>query len=434
MVKYMYKGKKNEKVPSNVTLIEIESTVKIIREKAFSQCESLIYVDIPSSVEVIEEYAFCLCSSLKGVSMTSSVKVIEQCAFLFCFALASIDIPSSITIIEESAFQFCVSLSNIHFCPLIKSMDEGSSLLMPIQGNEVIVEEEDRLLSNRDNETMIVTKNATNKLYISWLENLFYLIYHSFISFIFKIFPTSIPSTLSTSSSTSTSTSTSTSASTSASTSSTENLIDTVTIKKKKDYKIPTTSSSSVKSIKRCAFFGCGSLKTVHIPRSVQNIASDAFNNCPSMQKIYLPSECTYENTSFTSWTRLIHAWYDIGPLICLRRLVQMNRATIVSKSKMMNDRNLFIIQAFITSTNEDIFRNILEFLISNVIHVDKSDNVARVRNDEESNQSDDEPDQSHHSDQSESSNDESNQSDQSDESESSNQSGPVFFIRIGLR
>ena len=84
-----------------------------IGESAFAGCTNLTLVNIPSSIRVIGNSAFENCSSLMGMVMPTSLIGIGNKAFKNCTSLASVLIGSSLVSIGDSAFENCIGLSSI---------------------------------------------------------------------------------------------------------------------------------------------------------------------------------------------------------------------------------------------------------------------------------------------------------------------------------
>jgi len=58
-----------------------------------------------------------------------------------------------------------------------------------------------------------------------------------------------------------------------------------------------------------------------------------------------------------------LHPWFSIGHMITIRRLIDTDRATV---NKTIGKRDERIIQKLVTDTNDDVYRRVLSFLISN--------------------------------------------------------------------
>ena len=133
---------------SELTSIEIPSSVTSIGNFAFSGCSGLTGIEIPSSVTKIGEAAFSGCSGLtsinveagnevydsrdncnaiikkatntliqgcKNTKIPSSVTSIGNYAFYDCSGLTGIEIPSSVTSIGDLAFWFCSGLKDVYY-------------------------------------------------------------------------------------------------------------------------------------------------------------------------------------------------------------------------------------------------------------------------------------------------------------------------------
>ena len=106
------------------------------------------------------------------------------------------------------------------------------------------------------------------------------------------------------------------------------------------------------------------SLTSIFIPSSVTNIDEESVRHCPSLKKVYMSRNAYNEKSSFpTSVTFYDHGWYEVGPYNLFRDLIKKQRAY----ARPLNgddDLNLRVIQKFLTNSNDDIFRNVLEYLI----------------------------------------------------------------------
>ena len=98
---------------NSLTSINIPNSVTTIGNEAFWACKSLISINIPNSVTTIGEYAFFDCKSLTSINIPNSVTTIGEGAFSWCKSLTSINIPNSVTTIGDRAFAGCESLTSI---------------------------------------------------------------------------------------------------------------------------------------------------------------------------------------------------------------------------------------------------------------------------------------------------------------------------------
>lgn len=108
-----FKGK------TNLKIVTLPDTLKIIDDYAFDCCTNLETLKIPDSVEKIGKAAFFSCTRLKSVDVSENLKTIGDGAFYDCRSLESISLPDTTTTVGEFVFGNCKSL---------KSAELGNSL------------------------------------------------------------------------------------------------------------------------------------------------------------------------------------------------------------------------------------------------------------------------------------------------------------------
>ena len=109
-------------IPSQVTYKSVTYPVTEINGYAFMNCSGLTSVSIPSSVNKIGQGAFENCSSLVSVNIPSTVTYLSRELFKGCISLTNIYIPSSINNIEDGVFYGCTNLSSISIPASVKSL------------------------------------------------------------------------------------------------------------------------------------------------------------------------------------------------------------------------------------------------------------------------------------------------------------------------
>jgi len=208
-------------IPSTVTISGTEFAVTSIRGYAFYNCSSLTSIEIPNSVTSIGDAAFEGCSSLTSIEIPNSVTSIGDYAFHSCSSLTSIEIPNSVTSIGYYAFNVCSSLTSI------------------------VVAEGNTVYDSRENCNAII-ETSSNTL-IAGCQN--------------TVIPNSVTSIYGAFEGCSSLTS----------------------------IEIP----NSVTSIGDYAFNSCSSLTSIEIPNSVTYIGDAAFSYCSSLTSIEIPNSVT---------------------------------------------------------------------------------------------------------------------------------------------
>jgi hypothetical protein len=118
---FVYTGEQD--VPSDVTHVIIDRSVKIIPERAFYNRQKLVSVEMHDGVEKIEEQAFQGCISLRGIKLLGVE--IERWAFQNCRALTDVEFGDKLETIGAYAFDRCCSLRNIKM-PTLKTIGTGA--------------------------------------------------------------------------------------------------------------------------------------------------------------------------------------------------------------------------------------------------------------------------------------------------------------------
>ena len=98
---------------TDLTSVQIPSSVTSLGNNSFAGCTGLTSVQIPSSVEYIGSFCFSGCTGLTSVEIPSSVEKIESFCFSGCTGLTSVQIPSSVTKLGSSSFSGCTGLTSV---------------------------------------------------------------------------------------------------------------------------------------------------------------------------------------------------------------------------------------------------------------------------------------------------------------------------------
>lgn len=232
-VKYSKDWKRLLKAPRNLDgVYSIRIGVKVIANKAFCFCESLVNINIPKGITSIGNGAFSDCKSLTNINIPNTVKSIGDDAFFNCNSLISITIPSSVIAIGMNPFGGChADLKN-----------ESKALIY-----------EHNILFNKD-KTTIISYRAKDANYVipdsvTSIQACAFLGCNSLTSIIIPDSVTSIEACAFFGC----------------------NSLTSINV------------SNSVISIGVNAFEGCISLKSINIPDSVTGIGGNAFRKCDSL-------------------------------------------------------------------------------------------------------------------------------------------------------
>lgn len=111
---------------SNLTSIELPSSITSIGARAFRNCSNMILTELPSSLITVGSSAFVHCYKLSLTELSSNLITINTGAFQVCTGLTSIVFPSSLTTIGAYAFNNCSNLGNVRFLGTPTSIDENT--------------------------------------------------------------------------------------------------------------------------------------------------------------------------------------------------------------------------------------------------------------------------------------------------------------------
>ena len=110
---------------SNLTKIELSSTVETIGNNAFDDCDGLKTFAIPEKVKEISYFAFSNCNNLENITLSNNLQSISPYAFWKCNKLNIINFGSSIEKIGDCAFKDCVGLEKVTFSANSKLVEIG---------------------------------------------------------------------------------------------------------------------------------------------------------------------------------------------------------------------------------------------------------------------------------------------------------------------
>ena len=91
----------------------IYGELKLIPDKAFSNCDKLTSITIPDCVNMIGDNAFNDCGSLLSVNLGNGITVIGDNAFYNCGNLTSITLPDSVSTVGSYTFYNCKKMKSV---------------------------------------------------------------------------------------------------------------------------------------------------------------------------------------------------------------------------------------------------------------------------------------------------------------------------------
>jgi hypothetical protein len=120
---FIYRGR-GKGVPQDATTVNIHSSVRAIKSRAFKDRSRLTTVSGGEGLEVIGEGSFQCCTSLVEISIPPVVKSIRYRAFYECASLTIVDLSGAgrLDTIGEAAFGLCGSLARIDVPRAVRSI------------------------------------------------------------------------------------------------------------------------------------------------------------------------------------------------------------------------------------------------------------------------------------------------------------------------
>ena len=123
IVHYHYSVHNEEQaVPFNVTMVTVDPYFQEIVNNTFENYELLTTVNLPEGLECIGDNAFQFCTQLSRINIPSTVKMIGYCAFINCESLESVELPEGLEHLGDGAFAGCLSLQSIILPPKFKAI------------------------------------------------------------------------------------------------------------------------------------------------------------------------------------------------------------------------------------------------------------------------------------------------------------------------
>jgi hypothetical protein len=113
-------------VPEDVTHVRIHSSVRRIKDKAFSESWDLRIVILNEELEEIGEEAFSFCIALEEIAIPNNVRVIKEAAFSACLGLKRVILGDGLEEIGVQAFSSCESMEEIVIPPAVRDIHDSA--------------------------------------------------------------------------------------------------------------------------------------------------------------------------------------------------------------------------------------------------------------------------------------------------------------------
>lgn len=117
--------------------ISLPNSLSWIEPSAFSECKAMESITLPDNIFTLSAFTFYSCISLSNITFGKNIDTIEVSAFRKCTSLKSIHIPSTVKTIKSFAFYHCTNLEKVEIenlraftgtdifydCPKLKGYD-----------------------------------------------------------------------------------------------------------------------------------------------------------------------------------------------------------------------------------------------------------------------------------------------------------------------
>ncbi len=123
---FIYTGQEGEGVPEDVIRVAIDSSVRAIKDGAFSWCTELVIVNLSDGLEEIGFSAFYNCTTPHEIVIPNAIKTIKEDAFRCCFDLTTVILGDGLEEIRAFAFNSCRSLHEIVIPNAVKTVKDGA--------------------------------------------------------------------------------------------------------------------------------------------------------------------------------------------------------------------------------------------------------------------------------------------------------------------
>lgn len=286
---------------SSLANITLSNSLTSIGHHAFSGCGNLTEVTIPNSVTKIGNDAFSSCGALTSLILSSSLDTIGSYAFSYCGALTSLHIPASVTSIGSSAFNNCKGLESISVEQANMVYDSRDNC------NAILKTANDSIILTCKNTVLPGTITAIPDYAFNYNTELTHIDIPASVTYIGKyafngctnLKEITIPAAVTTIGERAFSGCSSLQSmvvedgnTVYDSRGGCNAIIETATNALLYGFNV-STIPADVEAIGSYAFYGCENLTTANIPESVKSIGDNAFNGCKRLTTMSVPNSVT---------------------------------------------------------------------------------------------------------------------------------------------
>ena len=109
---------------TQVKRVSLPDTMEEVKDRAFTECTSLVTIDLGEGISTIGESAFERCTSLGAVALPDSITSLGEYSFYKCSGMSTLTIGDGIITIPFRAFEACTSLSVVEFGEQVQEIGE----------------------------------------------------------------------------------------------------------------------------------------------------------------------------------------------------------------------------------------------------------------------------------------------------------------------
>ena len=153
-------------IPESVNFLGEIYKVTAIKEKAFSNCDSLQKVYLPASLDTIAKDAFINCVNLSNIFFSSKQVNIDKNAFRGCDSIKDISIGNDWFNIDFSPFADSKVLNTIYIPAKVKKINNIKSLksliFINVDGNNPYYSSKNGILLNKDATELLFCPSGKN--------------------------------------------------------------------------------------------------------------------------------------------------------------------------------------------------------------------------------------------------------------------------------